>query len=170
MTTKFKMTRGLTPAMYMLLGIFLLIFPGTALKTICMIIGILTLIYGGTKLAENLNGERSSLSLAFSVTVILAGLLLLFSPGFVVSILPILMGLYIIVKGAMDMKIAFVMRNNGSSRWGSSFVLSLLLIFAGILILSTAYTLVTVCVRIFGVAMVINGIFSLMTTSEQGSF
>ena len=162
MLEKLRTRIGVSASAYILLGLALLLFPGAIAEIAPRLIGAVALIYGVTHISSYSKPVKDSLKLGIAIIITVAGALLLMNPRFIVSALPTILGLYILLSGAGELRSALDMRSHGYSRWVTSFVLSLIMIIVGIVIIANPFGAIKISLMVFGGAMVASGAAELM--------
>lgn len=159
-----KLRKGgmLTSLVCLFLGIFLVLFPFAAMGTACKVIGGVVVVYSGIKLWGGAKGEADRTEQGISIFTAVFGLVLIFSPSVVISILPVLLGLYIVLQGAGGVKHALDLKNTGYSKWNVSLLISILMSIVGLVILFSPMGTAALVVKIFGGVLVVQGILGLM--------
>ena len=114
MGKKLKWNLVLMSLLYLGLGIFLLLVPGTALNIVCYALGGVVLACAAVQLVRYFAVERgvfqSQLTLISGLVCLALGVFLLLRSDVVVSILPIVFGLFVIfdaigrVQNALDLR------------------------------------------------------------------
>ena len=151
------------------LGLLLLFWPGHVMTTAVKIVGIALLI-GGAITAFSWHRGRGAgvgiIRLAEGILMAVGGLVLLFAPKLLISILPVLLGLVIIVNGGINLIQALDLRRQGYSRWGFSMALAVLTILLGLLILFNPFSTMEMLVAAIGGIILYNGISNLWIESR----
>ena len=99
-----------------LAGIWLFLFPLSSLGTVVHMLGLAVLLYGVVGIATyfmRLGGFWPVGGLTRSVVITAVGLLILSSPGFIISIFPILAGIVIAAGGVDNLLLALAVRKAG---------------------------------------------------------
>lgn len=156
-----------TSVLYTLLGVVLIAAPGSALKWACFLIGAVTLCYGAVRvIAYWKDGSTYSqrFDLFLGVVLILLGLFLLISPKFIVSIIPVALGIYILVDSVSAIKRSLDMKALGFGKWWGSFIAALVLaVFGAVMVLNPFGTVETLVVFV-GISFVFDGVSTLVNT------
>lgn len=150
---------------YVALGLVLLFFPDLTTNLICTVTGLLLLAYGiftGFRFfAGSSNGYRSQLDAVLGVFAAVLGAFFLLRPQLILSILPVLFGLYILIDGLLNLKRGLDMRSYGYAGWTTTLVLSIIsLVLAGV-ILWDPFSTHLLLVRIIGAAFLYQGLSDL---------
>lgn len=159
-----KISFILAAILYIVLGLVLLIWPNTTSTVICYAFGALLLLYGVITIISFFVHDSGLGSFKFElflgVVMAALGLLFLIQPGFILTIVPVILGIYIIIDNLVNLKRAVELFRLEYQRWWVALLLSI----AGI-----ALGVFTLCYR-FAVAetliMVIGGVFIYMGISD----
>lgn len=157
----------LTSILYAILGVVLILMPGSALKLACGLIGLVTLGYGVVRLAAYYKegeayGQR--LDLFLGVILVALGLFLLVTPQFIVSIIPVALGIYILTDSVSAIGRALDMKALGFEKWWASFGAALLLAVFGVVMILRPFAAVESLVIFIGVGFVFDGVSTLVNT------
>ena len=106
-----KLNFAAAAVLYLALGVVLLGWPDTTSNIICYAIGAVLLIYGLVSiisfLASRENTAALALQLVVGVVAAALGVFFLTQPRMILSIFPVLMGLFIIIVSLLSVKRAF---------------------------------------------------------------
>ena len=150
---------------FMLLGLALLLWPEVSLRVVCYLFGGVILVKGLLSVWSYLRaGERAFFdyfSLVFGVAAAALGAFLLMKPDTVVSVLPLLVGLYVIVDGVVRLRSALELRAMGYRNWWSFLVLAGLSAVLGVLMVANPFKTVELLVMAIGLVLLVEGAVSL---------
>lgn len=156
-----------TSVLYVILGVVLMIYPTTALNISCILIGVVTLIYGGVRIAGYFRdgGTYSNrFDLFFGVVLAAVGVFLLVCPQFIVSLIPIALGIYILVDSFTAMKKALDMKALGFEKWWISFLVALALALCGAVMIFNPFGTMASLVMFIGAGFIFDGVYTLVNT------
>ena len=109
-----KLNFAAAAVLYLALGVVLLGWPDTTSNIICYAIGAVLLIYGLVSIISFLASREKTAALALQLVVgVVAaalGVFFLTQPRLILSIFPVLMGLFIIIVSLLSVKRAFELR------------------------------------------------------------
>lgn len=153
---------------YVILGLVLLFFPDLTTGLICAAVGLLLLAYGIVSIVSFFAGSNGGFAFQFELVVgvfaaILGGLFLL-RPHMLLSILPIIFGLYILVDGLTNLKRGLDMRSFGYAGWTATLVMAAVSMALGGVILWNPFSTHLLLVRIIGSAFLYEGVTDLWAT------
>ena len=96
---------------FVCMGLCLLIWPGISAVTICYVLGTASVLYGVIKLfgyfSEDLYQLAFQFDLAAGIFMLVIGILLLFHPDNVLTLLPTVIGLSILIDSVLKLQTAF---------------------------------------------------------------
>lgn len=156
-----------TSVLYIMAGVALMVFPATALNLVCTLIGAVTLVYGAIRIVSYFKdgGSYSNrFDLFIGVLLAAAGIFLLVCPQFIVSLIPIGLGIYILVDSFTAVKKSLDMKALGFEKWWISFLLALLLAIFGAVMIFNPFGTLTSLVVFIGLGFVFDGVYTLANT------
>lgn len=157
---------------FILLGLALLLWPETSLRVVCYLFGALILLKGVLSIWAYIRAEEhfffSYFTLLFGVAASALGVFLLIRPDTVVSVLPILIGLFIVFDGVVRLQSAFDLRRVGYTAWWSFLLLALLSAALGVLMIWNPFATVQVLVMAIGIILLIEGALNLVSAVYAG--
>lgn len=150
---------------FILVGLALLLWPDLSLRLVCGLFGAVILIKGVSSLIGYARAEVrtffSYFGWVFGAAATALGVFLLIRPETVVSILPILVGLFVIFDGIMRVQSAFELRSAGYNNWWSFLLLALVSGVLGVLMIWNPFGTVELLVMAIGVILLIEGVLNL---------
>jgi uncharacterized membrane protein HdeD (DUF308 family) len=153
---------------YVVLGLVLLLFPDLTTSLICTAVGLLLLAYGVSAglsfFAGSGGGYRSQLDMVLGGFAAILGVLFLLKPHTLLSVLPIIFGLYILIDGFLNLKRGLDMRSYGYAGWTTTLVLSVVSVVLGAVILWNPFSTHLLLVRIIGASFLYEGTADLWAT------
>lgn len=149
----------------LILAIFLIFRPiASSLATVYMF-GMFVLIDGIIHIVSYFKTEKNDRLMNFEfaegILSILSGLLIFYSAEYLVAVLPILLGVWIIVKSIIKMQISMNVRTDIQSNWVLILIFSIISLLLGIFILfNPMYGYVTI--SIMGIFIAIYEILNII--------
>ena len=149
----------------LIMGIVLLVWSDSALIGISMVIGAGCLIEA---IALFIAGRGGGLGFtAGAVVLLIAGIVLLLHPKFIISILPVLIGIGIIVNGASTLIQALNSRAE-LAHTSAHLILAIITILLGVIVLFNPFETMSLAVKLIGVIMIYNALTSFFFGKEIG--
>ncbi len=158
----FRKTFSISSVAFILVGLALLLWPDISLRLVCGLFGLVILLKGVSSIYTFLRAEvRGFFGWLFGAAAVALGIFLLIRPQTVVSVLPILVGLFVIMDGVMRVQSAFELRAAGYDRWWSLLLLALVSVVLGAVMLWNPFGTVEVLVMAIGVILMVEGVLNL---------
>lgn len=152
-------TDMLISLIFVVFGLLLFVYPETIGNMISIIFGGIFVVMGVLRLIDYFaNDKKDNYILAISISAIIAGVVIMFCSDVILSIFRILIAIWIIYSGIMDLQTTIIWKDYKSSAWYITLVLSILMIIAGI------YTLVNqgTILQTIGIIVTIYGIIDIV--------
>ncbi len=147
-----------------LVGLILLLIPGTLNKLIGILIGAALLITGILAIIkytkENING--SNLNLVSGILYAVLGVIIIIYPYSIINLVTICLGVYLIINGLLKLKLSFVLKRV-TDKWIGTLVMGIITVILGILLIFNPFAGITIT-KIAGAFLVIVAIFDLIDT------
>ncbi|WP_270913770.1 HdeD family acid-resistance protein [Allofournierella sp. CML151] len=161
----FRKTFSISSVAFILVGLALLLWPDVSLRLVCGLFGLVILLKGVSSIYSFLKAEVrgffSYFGWLFGAIAVALGIFLLIRPQTVVSVLPILVGLFVILDGVMRVQSAFELRAAGYDRWWSLLLLALVSVVLGAVMLWNPFGTVELLVMAIGVILMVEGVLNL---------
>lgn len=154
-----KLDVTLAAVLSVVLGVLLVIWPGTVIAVLARVIAIILMGSGIVALIPRLLDEvKSVTSIIVSLLITLIGLWMFLSPQAVASIIPIAIGVLLVVHGVQDLALALEGRRTKAHNWWSIPLMATLNIVLGILCICNAFGLVKLGMILIGIMLIYDGI------------
>ena len=177
MVKKLKWNLVLMSALYLGLGVFLLMKPTTALNIVCYALGAVVLAAAGplanllacaaVQLIRYFVVERgvfqSQLTLISGIICLALGAFLILRSDIVVSILPIVFGLFVIFDSISRVQNALDLRRCGYSSWKSFLLLPVLSVVLGVIMILNPFGTMETLVMAIGIILIVEGSINLLS-------
>ena len=144
---------------FVIFGALLIAKPDETVGAISIILGILFIAMGVLKLVEYYTSEpKEDYLLSVALVAVIFGVIILFASDSILSLFRIILGVWIIVTGVMDLQTILAWKQVKSPYWTTALLLSILMLLAGIIILINKNIVLTT----LGIIIVIYGIFDII--------
>ena len=117
------------------IGIIFIIEPEASFNTITYILAIVLIINGIYFLFEKETSIFFTGFITFGVVEILLGVVMFLNPDIVKTLFPIVTGIIMISKSAIDLRFSFLLNNNGYSNWLGLAICAVISIACGLIII-----------------------------------
>lgn len=167
---KIKTNSLVTAAVYAVLGLVLLVWPGLSASIFCTALGLVLLLCGAVDIITFLSNRDGSLYSSFHliVGIILAvvGIYIMTKPSLVTVVIPRIVGILICVHGASDIGDAVTLHKGGYGRWSTALILAILTLVLGVVLVVNPFGAFATVVRVIGCFLLYDGISDLWIASR----
>lgn len=148
-----------------LLGLGIMFWPKTSLITFCYIAGVYLVISGLIKIAGYFSNEMYGLAfefdLAFGIILVILGIIFLVHPAGLLSILPIVVGIFVAMDGIFSIQTAVESKRFGLKNWRLILLVAIITAAAGIFLVLNPLEGVVAVMVVLGAVLLISGIKNL---------
>lgn len=141
------------------IAIFLIAKPGIALTTAVTIFGVVFLVEGIIGIISYMREEPEfrafSSELMMGILLAMLGLIILFNRPLFISMIPIITGIWIIIRSIMKFQFAINLKSVITEKWGWMLVSSILMCILGVLIIVNPFEAIVALTRFIGIMIVI---------------
>ena len=167
MGKKLKWNLVLMSILYLGLGIFLLLVPGTAMNIVCYALGGVVLACAAVQLVRYFAVERgvfqSQLTLVSGIVCLALGAFLIIRSDIVVSILPIVFGLFVIFDSLGRIQNALDLRRCEYPSWKGFLFLPVLSVVLGVVLVINPFGAMEKLVMAIGIILIVEGAINLLS-------
>lgn len=153
-----------------LLGMVLLIWPGTTTQIVCISLGIVLLAYGIIQIAIYLfNRERTIISqgmMLLGIVFAVIGAWILLKPEMIIMAVPIIVGVLIVIHGLHNVVQAIALQKDGYARWWLALLFGLFTVIFGGVLIYNPFEAVELVVRLIGVFLIYDGLSDIWILSR----
>lgn len=156
-------------ALYVLLGLFLILWPKTIVTTVVYLVAAFVCVHGALDLFSYFRSRKSveyaSNSLIGGIFFLFLGILMFIFPKQVAGMISILLGLIIILSSIMNMLRAMDFKKTGGTGWLLPLLISVVIMLAGILIIINPFSTPAVLTIFSGILLIVTGVSDLIALS-----
>lgn len=153
-----------------ILGLVLLIWPGTTTQIVCMLLGSVLLIYGGVHVVIYLlNKERTMISqgmMLLGIIVAVIGLWILVRPEMIIMAVPVIVGILIAIHGIHNISQAVSLKRDGYDGWWIACLMGVLTAALGAVLIYNPFKVVNTVVRLIGIFLIYDGLSDMWIISK----
>lgn len=147
---------------FMIFGLLLFLSPESIIVTISCIIGLFLIIYGIFKLISYYKNNINNFDLVFGLISIISGIMLISNTNILATIIPTIIGLYMIIIGVKKIEISLNVKNNNISGWSYLFLMALLSLSCGLFLIINPIKGAFIATKIIGLIIIIYSIISII--------
>lgn len=127
---------------FILFGAMLIASPEMVQAMIAILLGAVFIAMGIFRLINYMtSGRTDNYSLAIGIVASITGIIIMFCSGIILSVFRIIIAVWIVYSGIMNLQTTIVWKDSKSKLWWISFVLSILMIIAGIYVMVNSGTI-----------------------------
>lgn len=163
---KYEKRSIISSVIMILIAILLIVEPATFINTIIIIFGIGILLDGLFSVILYFFTDKEqrifSNALVEGTLEVIAAILILMNKAFMISIIPVIVGIWIIVKSLMKLQLSFNIKSADEKSWVFLLISSIITLVIGIIILVHPFdTMITIAV-LSGILLLVSGIIDIV--------
>lgn len=148
--------------LFIILGITLMAKPDVIMSMISILLGAMAIIKGLLKGVDYFaSGKTDNYLLAIAIVAVIAGIIIMFCADIIASIFRILIALWIIYSGIVNLQTTIVWKDYQSRLWLLTLILAIITILAGIYVLMNNGAML----QIIGGIIMIYGIMDIIESA-----
>ena len=146
---------------FIIFGIMLISRPEAIVSAISFILGGIFVVMGFLKIIDYYsNGKQDNYLIALAVVMLIVGFIIMFFADIILSVFRILIAIWIIYSGIMNLQTAIVWKDYKSRLWLLTLLLAVVTIIVGIYILVNTGAImqtIGIAILIYGIVDIIEG-------------
>ena len=164
---QFSKSYILVSALYVVLGVVLLVWPGTSVKMICYGLGFAMVVLGITYgiiyfTKDNLQGFLQ-MDLVIGIVCLAFGVFILLNPTFLATVLPFAMGIILLLGAVVKIQSSWNMRRLKFKKWYLVLICALVIIALGIVLLGNPFQEEKFMIFYIGACLILDGLTNLIS-------
>lgn len=146
-----------------LIGLVLLLLPGTLNNIIGFVVGGCLLIFGIIGIIKyiRIKEYKFTSSLVSGILYSALGIIVIINPSSVISLVTICLGLYLVINGILKTVFSFNLKKI-TTRWSGALVMGILTIILGLLLVINPFGSAVAITKLAGAFLVVVAIFDLV--------
>lgn len=143
-------------------GLVFMIFSETMVNMIGWILGGILCIIGIVQMIGYIRSRTSVMPLLVSIISLVVGVLLFMHPGWVMSLLSVIIGIYILIEAALKIKVVVEAKKQAAKGWWALLIVTIIGIAMGILLIVNPFGISRAFMFVLGLAFLISGVLDLI--------
>ncbi len=160
---KMSITSIIFSLLFIVTGIFLLLKPETAINIVCYVLGVILVLWGVISIIQFFSDKNStnylSLNFIFGAFVFIFGIIILIKPSIIASIVPLLLGVWMVINGVT--KLSYSLSIYKQSKSVFSIIGSILIIVFGIALIFNPFEGAKGLTQIIGISLIVYSVLDL---------
>lgn len=165
-----KANYTLSAIICVVIGLVLIIWPGTSTQLVCMVLGSVLLLYGLIQLALYLFARERTLylqgMLVLGIIFCVLGVWILLKPEIVIATVPIIIGIIIVVHGLHKISQAISLNKMGYDNWWVALLFGILTVALGGVLIYNPFSVINTVVRVIGAFLLYDGLSNMWILSR----
>ena len=147
-----------------LVGLVLLLIPGTLNKLIGILIGVALLAVGIIAIVKYIKekGNGSSLNLVSGILYSVLGVIIIIYPYSIINLVTICLGVYLVINGLLKLKLSFVLKRI-TDKWIGTLIMGIITVILGVVLIFNPFAGITIT-KLAGAFLVVVAVFDLIDT------
>lgn len=159
---KFLNSSIVISALMFIIGMIFIIFPDVSFTTITYILAVILIVNGIYFIIEKEMSFFFSSFLTLGIIELLFGIIMLLNPDIVKTLFPIVIGVIMVTKATLDLRVSLLLKKYEYNTWLSLFICALIAIISGIIIIIYP-SIGTMALTVYlGILITINSISSII--------
>lgn len=150
------------PIVTILIGIILLLVPGEIITTIIRIIGALIIAGATLSIIDIIKNKKQNLELMYSILIGILGIIFISNPEVIAGIIPLLLGLFIILKSAVKLRLVYSLKQDGTDYWIKPLIVNILMLILGLVLVFNPFRGAEALIMIIAIFMISYGILDII--------
>lgn len=146
-------------------GLLILFSPIKAINVLCKIFGVVLIVLGAVKLVGYFTKDIFQLAFQFDFALgiisAILGIVLIFRTSYMVEILSVCVGIFILLDGTLKLQTAVDARRFGIEKWWLILITAILVSVVGIILMVVPFAAQTVTAWIIGINLVLDGVLNI---------
>lgn len=165
-----KANYTLSAIICVVIGLVLIIWPGTSTQIVCMVLGSVLLLYGLIQIALYLFARQRTLylqgMLVLGIIFSVLGVWILLRPEIVIATVPIIVGIIIVIHGIHNITQAVSLCKMNYDNWWIALVFGILTVIFGGVLIYNPFEVVNTVVRVIGAFLLYDGLSNMWILSR----
>ena len=165
-----KANYTLSAILCVVIGLVLIIWPGTSTQLVCMVLGSVLLLYGLVQLALYLFARERTLylqgMLVLGIIFSVLGVWILLKPEIVIATVPIIIGIIIVIHGIHNITQAVNLSRMNYGNWWVALLFGILTVVLGGVLIYNPFSVVNTVVRVIGAFLLYDGLSNMWILSR----
>lgn len=152
------------------LGLVLVIWPDISMQIVCIAIGAVLILCGVIRLFGFFLNHDGSVytqgNLVMGIVLVVVGIWIVATPGKVLAIIPIIVGILIVIHGVNNIQQTITLCKGKYSMWWLALIMAILTIGFGVLLITRPFAALDTVVMLIGIFLIYDGMSNVWIVSR----
>lgn len=163
---KLLYTSLVTGIIFFCFGLFLFLKPEVTISSVSYLLGGILIIIGFiTFLKYVLNNDKViknfDLDLIYGIVGIVAGLVLILNPTAIATIIPFILGMWIVINSAIKLQYSLVLKQYENSNWKVTFIIAVISLIWGIILVFNPFKGAVIITKMIGIFVMVYALLEI---------
>lgn len=165
-----KLAYSILSIVLIVIGIYLIIQPQTALLTVCRVLGVVLMFYGIIRILGYFSHDMYQLAfqfdLAMGIFLLVAGCIFLFRTEWIAELIPAFIGVIVLIDAVFKIQTSLDAKRFGISKWWLILILAVIAGALGAMLLVIPLKVVEFVMVLIGINLVIDGVLNFWVVHD----
>ena len=151
----------ITSFVLFILGLILLIIPGSIITTVIRIFGIIIIALGVLSILGSTKTNNNSVELIYGILIAILGLVFVSNPQVIAGIIPFILGVWIVIRSLFKLQIVANLKRTRPD-YIKPLVINIITLIIGIVLMFNPFKGATAFIRIIGIIMILYALLDVL--------
>lgn len=165
-----KLAYSILSIVLIVIGIYLIIRPQTAMLTVCRVLGVVLMFYGIIRILGYFSHDMYQLAfqfdLAMGIFLLVAGCIFLFRTEWIAELIPAFIGVIVLIDAVFKIQTSLDAKRFGISKWWLILILAVIAGALGAMLLVIPLKVVEFVMVLIGINLVIDGVLNFWVVHD----
>lgn len=152
----------ITPIILLVLGLVLLIVPGSVINIVIRVFGAIIMISGVVSVYQMIKESNTNYELVYGVLMCILGLVFVSSPSVIASIIPTILGIWFIIEASTKLQYVLALRSMNAPLWIRPLIVNILMLILGLVLIFNPFKGAETILRIVAIFIVIYAVLDIV--------
>ena len=145
----------------LIVGIILMFVPGGLIRTLVKMVGVLIILFSAFVIVNTIKSKKSTFEITYGILISILGLVFLFSPDVIASIIPFILGIYIIIQSSIKLQHIYNLKKLGED-CTAALIINIITLLLGIFIIFNPFKGAKALIRVIGIIMILSASLNII--------
>lgn len=162
MEVNMKKSGIITPIILLMLGLVLLIVPGSVINIVIRVFGVIIMISGAISIYQMIKENNTNYELVYGILICMLGLVFVSSPSIIASIIPTILGIWFIIEASTKLQYVLALRSINAPLWIRPLIVNILMLLLGLVLIFNPFKGAETILRIVAIFIVVYAVLDIV--------